>query len=205
MITKKLLGKYKNYEASLLKKINKRVLNSSARDAIRGMCHVFTESSLAKMKCMKEIRSKIYRCLYTIGRDTDFSYNLHFHKPHAQHAGDLIIGNNVWIGYGVHIDYSGGVIIDDNASIAEGATIYSHNHSILARKKWVSRRNVYRVDYVRLHIGNSAWIGTNATILPNTSYIGKRACVSAGSVVTKDVPDGAIVSGNPAKIVGYRD
>lgn len=205
MITKKLLAKYQEYETLVMKKINKRVLESSAREDIRYKCHIFTESSLARMQCMQGIRKKIYHCLYSIGDNTGLSYNLHIHKPHRMNSGDLIIGNNVWIGYGVHIDYSGGVIIDDNASISEGTTLYSHNHSILKRKKWVYRRSAYQIEYFPLHIGDSAWIGSNCTILPNTTYIGKRACISAGSVVTRDVPDGAIVAGNPATIIGYRD
>jgi sugar O-acyltransferase (sialic acid O-acetyltransferase NeuD family) len=50
-------------------------------------------------------------------------------------------------------------------------------------------------------IGEGALIGTNATILPRLK-IGRWATVGAGAVVTKDVPDGAVVIGNPAKPIG---
>jgi acetyltransferase-like isoleucine patch superfamily enzyme len=51
------------------------------------------------------------------------------------------------------------------------------------------------------HIGEGAMIGSGALLFPVT--IGKYAKVGAGSVVTKDVPDYAIVVGNPAKLIGY--
>lgn len=53
-------------------------------------------------------------------------------------------------------------------------------------------------------ISDYAWIANNAIILPGVT-VGKGAVVGAGSVVTKDVPDFAIVAGNPAKIVGSRE
>lgn len=55
--------------------------------------------------------------------------------------------------------------------------------------------------YTRL--GSDVWVGANAIILDGVS-IGDGAVVGAGSVVTKDVPDYAIVAGNPARIIRYR-
>lgn len=52
-------------------------------------------------------------------------------------------------------------------------------------------------------IENGASIGSNATIMP--VRIGENAIVGAGAVVTKDVPDNAIVAGNPARILRYRE
>ncbi|MHC4205510.1 MAG: CatB-related O-acetyltransferase [Planctomycetota bacterium] len=53
-------------------------------------------------------------------------------------------------------------------------------------------------------IGNDVFIGHNVTILPGVDKIGDGAVIGAGAVVTKDVPDFAIVAGNPAKIIKYR-
>lgn len=52
-------------------------------------------------------------------------------------------------------------------------------------------------------VGTAATIGTNATLLPVT--VGERAMVGAGAVVVEDVPPNAIVAGNPAEVIGYRD
>jgi len=57
---------------------------------------------------------------------------------------------------------------------------------------------------LRTRVKKGASIGANSVILPGVT-IGEEALVGAGSVVTKDVPSRAIVAGNPARIVGYRD
>lgn len=54
-----------------------------------------------------------------------------------------------------------------------------------------------------VYIEDDVWIGGRVIILPGRR-IGKGAIVGAGSVVTKDVPDYAIVGGNPAKVLKYR-
>lgn len=55
-----------------------------------------------------------------------------------------------------------------------------------------------------LEIGNDVWIGANAVILPEVSRIGHGAVVGAGAVVSRDVPDYAVVLGNPARLVKKR-
>lgn len=57
-------------------------------------------------------------------------------------------------------------------------------------------------ELVETYIGDGASIGTSATFLGGIK-IGKRALIGAGSVVTKDVPDNAVVVGNPAKVIRY--
>ena len=54
-----------------------------------------------------------------------------------------------------------------------------------------------------VNIENDVWIGANSVIMPGI-HIGNGAVIGAGSVVTKDVPDYAIVGGAPAKIIKYR-
>lgn len=55
-----------------------------------------------------------------------------------------------------------------------------------------------------LHIAGDVWIGSRAIILPGCKRIGHGSIIGAGSVVTKDVPDWAIVGGNPASIIKFR-
>ncbi|MDP4240592.1 MAG: acyltransferase [Bacteroidota bacterium] len=56
-----------------------------------------------------------------------------------------------------------------------------------------------------LEIEDDVWIGVRAMILPGCKHIGKGVIIGAGAVVTKDIPDYAIVGGNPAKIIKYRN
>lgn len=55
-----------------------------------------------------------------------------------------------------------------------------------------------------LLIDEDVWIGARSVILPGCKRIGHGSIIGAGSVVTKDVPDYAIVGGNPAKVLRYR-
>ena len=55
-----------------------------------------------------------------------------------------------------------------------------------------------------LSVKHDVWIGSNVTILPGCERIGIGAVVGAGAVVTKNVPDFAVVAGNPCRIIKYR-
>jgi len=55
-----------------------------------------------------------------------------------------------------------------------------------------------------LEIGKSVWIGARVIVLGGCKKIGDKSLIGAGSVVTHDVPDGAIVGGNPARLIKYR-
>jgi acetyltransferase-like isoleucine patch superfamily enzyme len=79
-----------------------------------------------------------------------------------------------------------GVHIGEESYVASGATILSHDF-------------VYRKRYKTI-IGKRCFIGTHAIIMPGIN-IGDSVIVGAGAVVTKDIPSGCIVAGNPAKII----
>lgn len=65
---------------------------------------------------------------------------------------------------------------------------------------FVSERKQF---YKKVTIKNDVWIGANSVIMPGIT-IGNGAIIGAGAVVTKDVPDYAIVAGVPAKVIKYR-
>jgi len=108
----------------------------------------------------------------------------------------LRIGDGVQINRDVHLDTTGGLVIGDDTLISEGAVIYTHDHGL---HPWS-----VPVPMVKT-IGTGVWIGLRAVILPQCQRIGDDAVIGAGAVVTRDVPAGAIVAGNPARIIGQRE
>lgn len=67
---------------------------------------------------------------------------------------------------------------------------------------WINKNIVNHKKNI-VEIGNDVWIGKNATILSNVK-VGNGTIIGTGAIVTKDVPDYAIVAGVPAKIIKYR-
>lgn len=96
-------------------------------------------------------------------------------------------------------------------SFAAGVCIFNRNHPMDFKSThpcfyespggWAQSKESTRGG---LEIGSDVWIGQNAIILPGARRIGDGAVIGAGSIVTKDVPDFAIVAGNPARIIRYR-
>lgn len=105
-------------------------------------------------------------------------------------------GKNVFINHSAIFSASGGIEFEDGAMLAPVVRIATINHDMN------QRHTIY--TYGKVHIGKNAWIGMNATICPGVT-IGKYAVVAAGAVVTKDVPDYAVVGGVPAKVLRYQD
>lgn len=114
--------------------------------------------------------------------------------------------DQTWVG-------KGNLKIGKYTSIAKGVCIYTRNHpydrpstSPLFYNATFSKNVIDKdtLEYQKLHIGNDVWIGQYAVILPSCHYIGNGAVVGAGCIVTKDVPDYAIVVGNPGKIIKFR-
>lgn len=105
--------------------------------------------------------------------------------------GDVEIGNRVTVKSGVQI--WAGARIHDDVFIGPNVTF---SNDLYPRSKHPP------AQFKGITIQKGASIGANATLLPGIK-IGENAMVGAGAVVTRDVPDGAIVFGNPAKIMRF--
>ena len=112
---------------------------------------------------------------------------------------DIEIGNNS--GLGLNCRVTGPLKIGDDVMMAPGVMIFTQNHetSDLSVPMRLQTAPKFKVE-----IGNDVWIGANAMILPGIT-VGNGCIIAAGAVVTHDVPDYAIVGGNPAKIIKYRN
>ena len=93
------------------------------------------------------------------------------------------------------------ISIGNNVTITRGVIFLTHDGSTWLMKDVKGRRFLYK----RIFIGNNVMIGVNSIILPGVR-IEDNVIIGAGSVVTKSIPSGFIVAGNPAKIIGkYHD
>lgn len=111
----------------------------------------------------------------------------------------FMAGDYVFIGKGVEIDVAEKVVIGAHSLLAPGVFIADHEHNIV-RDKQIDEQGCISKPVV---IGEDVWIGTHAVILAGIT-IGNGAVVGAGAVVTKDVPEYAVVAGVPARILHYR-
>lgn len=110
------------------------------------------------------------------------------------------IGENTWIGQACFFHSAAGITIGKNVGIGPGVKVITSHHKeegidipILFSSK----------EFKPVVIGDDSDIGIGAIILPGRT-IGRGAQIGAGSVVTKDVLDYAVVAGNPAKLIRYR-
>lgn len=99
------------------------------------------------------------------------------------------------------IECSGGVSIGRYFHTGRGLTIFSVNHNYKKAKAIPYDDKIINKPVV---IKDFVWCGANVTIVPGVT-IGEGVIIASGSVVTKDVPDYAIIGGNPHGILNYRD
>ena len=138
-----------------------------------------------------------------IGAETKIWHFTHI-MAGARIGKNCILGQNVFIG--------SGAILGDNIKVQNNVSIYDGTileddvfcgpsmvfTNVFNPRSFISRRKEFRKTWVR----KGATIGANVTVICGNT-IGQYAFIGAGSVVTKDVPDYALVYGNPGKVQGW--
>jgi maltose O-acetyltransferase len=118
-----------------------------------------------------------------------------FYGPGQVRRGGLSIGARSRINRDCCLDTRGSIAIGDDVSISPEVMILTAGHDLADPAFGVRTSPVV--------IENNVWIGSRATILPGVT-LGRGSVVSAGAVVTSNVPALAIVAGVPARLVGER-
>ena len=143
-------------------------------------------------KLVKNAFKKCGKNVHFSPLNSDFSYN------------KISIGNDVYIGPHAMFSSLKGITIGSKVTFGPNVSIMAGNHNFREVGKYIFDVHYKRDDDdLPVVIEDDTWIGCNVTILKGVR-IGRGAIVGAGSVVTKDVPDYAIVGGNPAKIIRNR-
>lgn len=149
-------------------------------------------------KFCSKIRYIICKRLFKrCGKNVNICQNVYFGK-----GNNISIGNNSSLGPNMWIQNT---ILEIGNFVMTGQDILilggGHNHSNIK----IPMGQQGNLPKSTLKINDDVWIGARAIILGNVKSIGKGAIIGAGSVVPKPVPDYAIVAGNPAKVIRFRN
>lgn len=130
---------------------------------------------------------------YKVGKDVYIGKKCGFGGPGIE------IGDNVTIVY--NCQFQGPVKIGKNCIIASNVQVLSTSHDFYA-----GNALPYGTDYIvkTVIIEDNVWIGNNVLIAPGAT-IGEGAVIAFGSLVTKNIPKGALAGGNPARVLKTRD
>lgn len=135
----------------------------------------------------------------TIGSDVQIHSPLIVHnatdKPGAHYA-NLTIGRECYFGRDVFIDLKASVIIEDHATISMRCTLITHTDAGHRPPDLA----VLPAHAAPIRLKRGAYLGAGVTVLEGVT-IGEAAVVAAGAVVTRDVPDRAVVGGVPARLI----
>lgn len=130
----------------------------------------------------------------SIGTDTHLSMKLFMTGYHSRCQ--IVIGNNCVINREVYLDGRAGVQIGNNVNVSFQVCLLSLHHD--------HNNPDFSSIGAPVVVQDHAWIGARAIILPGVT-IGEGAVVAAGAVVTRSVPNYAVVGGVPARIIGQRN
>lgn len=172
------------------------------------------------MSLLRKIRIGIfYRCakrLHVFYKPRMLSYKKDFQGNVVQNLrigsttfidspDNLKLSSNTYIGHFNFIEASNGILIEEGCQITSYVSIATHSSHISIRlygSEYSNHKN--HVGYLKgnVEIGAFTFVGPHVVIMPNTK-IGKGCVVSAYSFVKGEYPDGSIIAGNPAKVVGH--
>jgi len=114
---------------------------------------------------------------------------------------DIIVGKYVGFGTGFK-SLNRSLIFGDDVMMGEDVLFLGGGHGF--DRIDIPMRQQKQLEKTPLQIDDDVWIGARAMVLPGCRHIGRGVIIGAGSVVTRDIPDYAIVGGNPARVIRYR-
>lgn len=132
------------------------------------------------------------RFVESCGKHVNFEHGARFNP-------ELTIGD--YSGIGVNCLVSGRTYIGSHVMMGPDCIMYSYSHAYDRLDIPMDQQGFE--PPTPIHIGDDVWIGARVIVLPGVK-IGSHCIIGAGAVVTKDVPDYAIVGGVPARVIRYR-
>lgn len=168
--------------------------------------YIFNFHNIARFKQFGHNSFLGRRCVIHGGENIEIGNNVRIgNDARLSLYGDdarIVLHDNIYAGSNISIITASKVEVEDRVLLASYISIMGHNHGMNPESE-LSYGGQPLISK-NVHIKQGAWIGERVCILPGVT-IGEKAIVGAGSVVTKNVPDYAIVAGNPAKILKEYD
>ena len=158
----------------------------AARERARDLCQALN----AGREADRDDRRRVVRALFGAGGDT-----VTVQPPfYCDYGSNIALGAGVFFNFNCVVLDVCGVRVGDYALFGPAVQIYTAMHPFDAELR-------RREEFGRpVEIGSDVWVGGGAIILPGVR-IGSRTVVGAGSVVTRDLPDGVLAAGNPCRVI----
>jgi maltose O-acetyltransferase len=157
-----------------------------ARDRARDLCQVLN----ATRERDQEVRRNILKQLFGRGGDTVWMQPPFF----CDYGSNILLGERVFFNFNCVVLDVCAVEIGDFTLFGPAVQIYTGTHPMNAELR---RRQEFAKP---IRIGSDVWVGGGAIICPGVK-IGSKSVIGAGSVVTRDIPDGVFAAGNPCRVI----
>lgn len=178
--------------------IRRSLKNKSGKMLLRYLMGHIIAAVVRSFLCLYPLRAIVLRLSGSRIGSYSRIQNISFINYYKDGFGNFDVGDKVFIGAETMVDIAGKVIIGSDTTIAERVIILTHtnvgydDHPL---------KGFFPDKYEQIKIGNGAFIGAGALIMPGVT-IGDRTVVGALSLVLRDVESGTIVAGIPAKKIG---
>src|SRR6476661_4715824 len=158
----------------------------AGRDRARDLCQALN----ATREAAQEERRRILRELFGAGGDSVWMQPPFF----CDYGSNILLGERVFFNFQCVVLDVALVRIGDFTLFGPAVQIYTATHPMNAELR---RKQEFAKP---IEIGSDVWVGGGAIICPGVK-IGSRAVIGAGSVVTRDIPEGVFAAGNPCRVI----
>ena len=158
----------------------------AGRERARDLCQALN----ATREGEQEVRRRILRELFATGGDSVWMQPPFF----CDYGTNIFLGERVFFNFNCVVLDVCAIRVGDYTLFGPAVQIYTPMHPFNAELR---RKEEFGKP---VEIGSDVWVGGGAIILPGVR-IGSRAVIGAGSVVTRDVPDGVFAAGNPCRVI----